>query len=112
MGTLVAESKEAREFDDEMYIMERAIKGDFGIVKAQKADTFGNLVFEKTARNFNPLCAMAAKITVVEVEELVELGDIDPDEVHMSGVYVDYIYLGEKFEKRIEKRTVKEDVHG
>ncbi len=112
VGTLVAESKEAREFDDEMYIMERAIKGDFGIVKAQKADTFGNLVFEKTARNFNPLCAMAAKITVVEVEELVELGDIDPDEVHMSGVYVDYIYLGEKFEKRIEKRTVKEDVHG
>ncbi|MGO3050586.1 succinyl-CoA--3-ketoacid-CoA transferase [Staphylococcus casei] len=112
VGTLVAEGKEAREFDDEMYIMERAIKGDFGIVKAQKADTFGNLVFEKTARNFNPLCAMAAKITVVEVEELVELGDIDPDEVHMSGVYVDYIYLGEKFEKRIEKRTVKEDVHG
>ncbi|PTI68773.1 CoA transferase subunit A [Staphylococcus succinus] len=112
VGTLIAEGKEAREFDGEMYIMERAIKGDFGIVKAQKADTFGNLVFEKTARNFNPLCAMAAKTTVVEVEELVELGDIDPDEVHMSGVYVDYIYLGEKFEKRIEKRTVKEDVHG
>lgn len=112
VGTLIAEGKEAREFDGEMYIMERAIKGDFGIVKAQKADTFGNLVFEKTARNFNPLCAMAAKTTVVEVEKLVELGDIDPDEVHMSGVYVDYIYLGEKFEKRIEKRTVKEDVHG
>lgn len=112
VGTLIAEGKEAREFDGETYIMERAIKGDFGIVKAQKADTFGNLVFEKTARNFNPLCAMAAKTTVVEVEELVELGDIDPDEVHMSGVYVDYIYLGEKFEKRIEKRTVKEDVHG
>lgn len=112
VGTLIAEGKEAREFDGEMYIMERAIKGDFGIVKAQKADTFGNLVFEKTARNFNPLCAMAAKTTVVEVEELVELGDIDPDEVHMSGVYVDYIYLGKKFEKRIEKRTVKEDVHG
>ncbi|RIN33817.1 CoA transferase subunit A [Staphylococcus succinus] len=112
VGTLIAEGKETREFDGEMYIMERAIKGDFGIVKAQKADTFGNLVFEKTARNFNPLCAMAAKTTVVEVEELVELGDIDPDEVHMSGVYVDYIYLGEKFEKRIEKRTVKEDVHG
>ncbi|RIN38130.1 CoA transferase subunit A [Staphylococcus succinus] len=112
VGTLIAEGKETREFDGEMYIMERAIKGDFGIVKAQKADTFGNLVFEKTARNFNPLCAMAAKTTVVEVEELVELGDIDPDEVHMSGVYVDYIYLGEKFKKRIEKRTVKEDVHG
>ena len=88
--------------------MERAITGDFGIVKAQKADTFGNLVFEKTARNFNPLCAMAAKTTVVEVEEIVELGEIDPDDVHLSGVYVDYIYLGKHFEKRIEKRTVKE----
>lgn len=108
VGTLIAEGKEAREFDGETYIMERAITGDFGIVKAQKADTFGNLVFEKTARNFNPLCAMAAKTTVVEVEEIVELGEIDPDDVHLSGVYVDYIYLGKHFEKRIEKRTVKE----
>ncbi|KKD22287.1 succinyl-CoA:3-ketoacid-CoA transferase [Staphylococcus cohnii subsp. cohnii] len=108
VGTLIAEGKESREFDGETYIMERAITGDFGIVKAQKADTFGNLVFEKTARNFNPLCAMAAKTTVVEVEEIVELGEIDPDDVHMSGVYVDYIYLGKHFEKRIEKRTVKE----
>lgn len=108
VGTLIAEGKETREFDGETYIMERAITGDFGIVKAQKADTFGNLVFEKTARNFNPLCAMAAKTTVVEVEEIVELGEIDPDDVHMSGVYVDYIYLGNHFEKRIEKRTVKE----
>lgn len=112
VGTLIAEGKETREFDGETYVMERAIKGDFGIVKAQKADTFGNLVFEKTARNFNPLCAMAATTTVVEVEELVEVGEIDPDEVHMSGVYVDYIYLGEHFEKRIEKRTVKEANHG
>ena len=108
VGTLIAEGKEAREFDGETYIMERAITGDFGIVKAKKADTFGNLVFEKTARNFNPLCAMAAKTTVVEVEEIVELGEIDPDDVHLSGVYVDYIYLGKHFEKRIEKRTVKE----
>lgn len=108
VGTLIAEGKESREFDGETYIMERAITGDFGIVKAQKADTFGNLVFEKTARNFNPLCAMAAKTTVVEVEEIVELGEIDPDDVHLSGVYVDYIYLGKHFEKRIEKRIVKE----
>ncbi|WP_210138268.1 CoA transferase subunit A [Staphylococcus sp. GDH8C109P] len=108
VGTLIAEGKETREFDGETYIMERAITGDFGIVKAQKADKFGNLVFEKTARNFNPLCAMAAKTTVVEVEEIVELGEIDPDDVHLSGVYVDYIYLGKHFEKRIEKRTVKE----
>ena len=108
VGTLIAEGKETREFDGETYIMERAITGDFGIVKAQKADTFGNLIFEKTARNFNPLCAMAAKTTVVEVEEIVELGEIDPDDVHLSGVYVDYIYLGKHFEKRIEKRTVKE----
>ncbi|WP_204180148.1 MULTISPECIES: CoA transferase subunit A [unclassified Staphylococcus] len=112
VGTLIAEGKESREFDGETYIMERAITGDFGIVKAQKADTFGNLVFEKIARNFNPLCAMAAKTTVVEVEEIVELGEIDPDDVHLSGVYVDYIYLGKHFEKRIEKRTVKEVQHG
>lgn len=112
VGTLIAEDKETRDFDGETYLMERSIKGDFGIVKAQKADTFGNLVFEKTARNFNPLCAMAAKTTVVEVEELVEVGEIDPNEVHLSGVYVDYIYHGAHFEKRIEKRTVKEANHG
>ncbi|MEN3090208.1 succinyl-CoA--3-ketoacid-CoA transferase [Staphylococcus xylosus] len=112
VGTRIAEGKETREFDGATYLMERAIKGDFGIVKAQKADTFGNLVFEKTARNFNPLCAMAAATTVVEVEELVEVGEIDPDEVHLSGVYVDYIYLGSHFEKRIEKRTFKEANHG
>ncbi|WP_436854878.1 CoA transferase subunit A [Staphylococcus caeli] len=112
VGTLIAEDKETRDFDGETYLMERSIKGDFGIVKAQKADTFGNLVFEKTARNFNPLCAMAAKTTVVEVEELVEVGEIDPNEVHLSGVYVDYIYHGAHFEKRIEKRTVKEAKHG
>lgn len=112
VGTRIAEGKETREFDGENYLMERAIKGDYGIVKAAKADTFGNLVFNKTARNFNPLCAMAAKITVVEVEEIVDIGEIDPDDVHLSGVYVDYIYLGQNYDKRIEKRTVKEANHG
>ena len=112
VGTRIAEGKETREFDGENYLMERAIKGDYGIVKAAKADTFGNLVFNKTARNFNPLCAMAAKITVVEVEEMVDIGEIDPDDVHLSGVYVDYIYLGQNYDKRIEKRTVKEANHG
>lgn len=112
VGTLIAEGKEVREFDGREYLMERAITGDVGIIKAQKADTFGNLVFDKTARNFNPLCAMAAKTTVVEVEELVEVGDIDPDAVHLSGVYIDYIFVGAEFEKRIEKRTVKEVNHG
>ncbi|MBF7017849.1 CoA transferase subunit A [Staphylococcus durrellii] len=112
VGTLIAEGKETREFDGENYLMELAIKGDYGIVKAAKADEFGNLIFNKTARNFNPLCAMAAKTTVVEVEEIVEIGEIDPDDVHLSGVYVDYIYLGQNYEKRIEKRTVKEANHG
>lgn len=112
VGTLIAEGKETREFDGENYLMELAIKGDYGIVKAAKADEFGNLIFNKTARNFNPLCAMAAKTTVVEVEEIVEIGKIDPDDVHLSGVYVDYIYLGQNYEKRIEKRTVKEANHG
>lgn len=112
VGTQIAEGKETREFDGENYLMERAIKGDYGIVKATKADTFGNLVFNKTARNFNPLCAMAATTTVVEVEEIVDIGEIDPDDVHLSGVYVDYIYEGQNYEKRIEKRTVKEANHG
>src|SRR5699024_11093134 len=112
VGALMAEGKASREFDGETYVMEGAITGEFGIVKAQKADTFGNLVFEKTASKYNALCAMAAKTTVVEVVEIVGLGEIDPDDVHLSGVYVDYIYLGKHFEKRIEKRTVKEVQHG
>src|SRR5699024_9835843 len=90
VGTLIAEGKETREFDGETYIMERAITGDFGLVKAQKADTFGNLVIEKTERKINHLTEMTDKNTVVEVEEIVELGEIDPDDVHLSGVYVDY----------------------
>ena len=101
VGTLVAQGKEHKEFDGELYILEKAIKGDFGLVKAQKADKFGNLVFNKTARNFNPLCAGAAKITIVEVEELVD--EIEPDSIHLSGIYVDFVYRGENYEKRIEK---------
>jgi 3-oxoacid CoA-transferase A subunit len=105
-GTLVAEGKETREFDGRKYIMERAIVSDFGIVKAWKGDAHGNLVFRKTSRNFNPVAAMAGKITIVEVEELVEVGSIDPDQVHLPGVYVHRIFKGEKFEKRIEKKVL------
>ncbi|MBM0636915.1 CoA transferase subunit A [Campylobacter sp. VicNov18] len=104
IGTLVAQSKEHKEFDGKMYILEQAIKGDFALVKAQKADKYGNLIFNKTARNFNPLCASAGKITVAEVEELVD--EINPDSVHLSGIYVDFVYKGEFYEKRIEKLTV------
>lgn len=104
-GTAVAEGKEVREFGGRHYIMEEAIQGDFAIVKAWKADTFGNLVFRKTARNFNPLAAMAGKITVVEVEEIVEPGELDPDEIHTPGIYVNRVILGNS-EKLIEQRTV------
>lgn len=107
VGTRVAEGKETREFNGEEYLMEEAITGDYAIIKAQKADTYGNLIFNKTARNFNPQCAMAARTTVAEVEEIVEVGELDPDSIHLPGIYVDYIYVGESFEKRIEKKTVK-----
>lgn len=105
VGTLVAEGKEHKEFEGKTYILERAIKGDFALVKAQKADRFGNLIFNKTARNFNPLCAMAGKITLAEVEEIVD--EIEPDSVHLSGIYVDFVYCGENYEKRIEKIITK-----
>lgn len=105
VGTLVAQGKEHKEFDGETYILEKAIKGDFGLVKAQKADRFGNLVFNKTARNFNPVCASAAKITIAEVEELVD--EIEPDSIHLSGIYVDFVYRGENYEKRIEKTVTR-----
>ena len=101
VGTLVAEGKEVREFDGRKYVMEKAIIGDFGIVKAWKGDAMGNLVFRKTSRNFNPLCAMAGKITIAEVEELVPVGSIDPDQVHLPGVYVHRIFQGKGYEKRI-----------
>ena len=101
VGTAVAEGKEHKDFDGRTYILERAIRGDFGLVKAQKADRFGNLIFNKTARNFNPLCAMAGKTTIVEVEEIVD--EIPADSAHLSGIYVDFVYLGVGYEKRIEK---------
>ncbi len=108
VGTLVAEGKEIREFDGHQYVMERALNPDVALVKAQKADKSGNLVFRRTARNFNPAAAMAGKITVVEVEQLVEVGEIDPDDVHLPGIYVSRIVVNAHPEKRIEKRTITE----
>jgi len=108
-GTQVAEGKETREFDGRMYVMERGITGDFAIIKAWKGDRYGNLVFRRTARNFNPLCGMAGRITIAEVEELVEVGSIDPDEVHLPGIFVQRVVVGQH-EKRIERRTVRKPV--
>jgi 3-oxoacid CoA-transferase subunit A len=106
-GTIVAEGKETREFDGQHYVMETALHADVSLVKAWKADTAGNLVFRKTARNFNPAVAMAGRICVAEVEEIVEIGSIDPDHVHLPGIYVDRIVLNATPEKRIEQRTVR-----
>ncbi len=106
VGTPVAEGKDERTFNGREYILEEAITGDFAIVKAWKADRYGNLVFRKTARNFNPMAATAGKITVVEVEEIVEVGELDPDQIHTPGIYVDRLIQG-TFEKRIEQRTVR-----
>ena len=106
-GTVVAEGKETREFDGQMYVMETALRADVSLVKAWKADESGNLVFHKTARNFNPACAMAGRACVVEVEELVPTGSIDPDHVHLPGIYVDRIVVNASPEKRIEQRTVR-----
>jgi len=105
-GTLVGDGKEVREYNGKHYILEECIQGDFAIVKAWKADKYGNLVFRKTARNFNPMAATAGKVTVVEVEEIVEPGDLDPDQIHTPGIYVDRVILG-SFEKRIEQRTIR-----
>ena len=110
VGTVVAEGKEVREFDGRPYIMERALKADFAFVKAWKGDKWGNLVYRKTARNFNPMMATAAKITIAEVEHLVEPGELDPDLIHTPSVYVKRIFQGELFEKRIERRTVRKSV--
>lgn len=107
VGTLVAEGKEHRDFDGQTYVMERGIVGDLAIVKAWKGDHEGNLVFRKTARNFNPVAATAGKACVVEVEELLEPGTIDPDHVHTPGIYVDRIIQGRGYEKRIEQRTTR-----
>jgi 3-oxoacid CoA-transferase subunit A len=106
-GTEIAEGKEFREFNGKMHIMELAFKADFSIVKAWKGDTAGNLIFKGTARNFNSCMAGAAKITIAEVEELVEAGSLDPNQIHIPGIMVNRIFQGEKFEKRIEQRTVR-----
>lgn len=106
-GTKVAEGKETKEFDGRNYVMERGITGDFALIKAWKADPFGNLIFNKTARNFNPMMATAGKITVVEVEEIVALGELDPDHVHVPGIFVQRIIKSPSLEKRIEQRTVR-----
>ncbi|TWI02959.1 3-oxoacid CoA-transferase subunit A [Luteimonas cucumeris] len=106
-GTIVAEGKETREFDGHHYVMETALKADVSLVKAWKADTSGNLVFRKTARNFNPAVAMAGKVCIAEVEEIVDTGAIDPGHVHLPGIYVDRIVHNPDPEKRIEQRTVR-----
>jgi 3-oxoacid CoA-transferase subunit A len=106
VGTLVAEGKEEKEFDGERYIMERAIIADISLVKAWKADKSGNLIYRYTARNFNPMVAMAGKITVAEVEEIVENGELDPDQIHTPGIYVHRLVLNTTPEKRIEQRTL------
>jgi 3-oxoacid CoA-transferase subunit A len=111
VGTEVAEGKEVRRFNfngqEKDYLMEKAFESDFAIVKAWKGDTTGNLVYRSTARNFNPMMAMAGKITIAEVEELVEPGQLDPDQIHTPGIFVHRIFQGEKYEKRIEQRTVR-----
>ncbi len=107
VGTVVAESKEIREFEGRPYVMETAFKADFAFVKAWKGDKWGNLVYRKTARNFNPMMATAAKITIAEVENLVEVGELEPDLIHTPSIFVKRIFQGEMYEKRIERRTVR-----
>jgi 3-oxoacid CoA-transferase subunit A len=107
VGTEVAQGKELREFDGKPYLMEYAFKPDFALVKAWKGDTKGNLIYKATARNFNPLMAMAGKVTIAEVEHLLQPGELDPNEIHTPGIYVHKIFKGENYEKRIEQRTVR-----
>ncbi len=107
VGTSVAEGKEHKTFDGRSYVMERGIAGDFALVKAWKADPFGNLVYRKTSRNFNPLAATAGKITIAEAEEIVQAGELDPDEIHTPGIYVQRVVKGVSYQKRIERRTVR-----
>ncbi|AXQ28571.1 CoA transferase subunit A [Solimonas sp. K1W22B-7] len=108
-GTLVAEGKETRQFDGHWYVMEKSLRADISLVKAWKADTAGNLVFRKTARNFNPMCATASRMCIAEVEQIVEVGELDPDQVHTPGIYVKRMVLNATPEKRIEKRTVRQN---
>ena len=107
VGTEVAEGKEIREFKGKQYLMEYAFEADFAIVKAWKGDTQGNLIYRETARNFNPMMAMAGKVTIAEVEELVEPGELDPNNIHTPGIYVHRIFKGDNYQKRIEQRTVR-----
>jgi 3-oxoacid CoA-transferase subunit A len=107
VGTMIAENKETREFDGKLYLMEHALKADFALIKAWKGDKWGNLVYRKTARNFNPMMATAANVTIAEVEHLVEPGELDPDMVHTPSVFVKRIFQGELYEHRIERRTVR-----
>lgn len=107
VGTIIAENKETREFDGRIYLMEHSLTADFAMVRAWKGDKWGNLVYRKTARNFNPMMATAGKVTIAEVEQLVEVGDLEPDMVHTPSVFVNRIFPGELYEKRIEKRTVR-----
>jgi len=111
VGTLVADGKDTKVFDGKTYIEERAIVGDYAFVKAWKADTLGNLVYRKTARNFNPIAATAGKITIAEVEEIVEAGTLNPDEIHTPGVYVQHVFVGENYEKRIERKMTRQEVN-
>ncbi len=106
-GTMVAEGKETREFDGRQYVMERAIRGNFAFIKAWKGDRWGNLIYRKTARNFNPMMATAADYVIAEVEELVELGRLDPNQVHTPGIFIDAIFQGENYQKRIERKTTR-----
>ncbi|RZZ83104.1 CoA transferase subunit A [Pseudoxanthomonas winnipegensis] len=106
-GTVIAQGKETREFDGKHYVLETALRADVALIKAWKADTAGNLLFRKTARNFNPACAMAGQVCVAEVEEILEVGSFDPDQVHLPGIYVDRLVLNAHPEKRIEQRTVR-----
>ncbi len=110
VGTLIAEGKEIREFDGQDFILEKSLTADIALVKAYKADKAGNLIFRKTAQNFNPVCAMAGKISIAEVEEIVEIGDLDPDEIHLPGIYINRIVLNAHPEKRIEQMTLKTEM--
>jgi len=110
VGTEVADGKESRVFNDKTYLMEYAFDADYAIVKAWKGDTHGNLIFRATSRNFNPLMAMAGKYTIAEVEELVPAGELDPDQIHTPGIYINCIFQGTNYEKRIEQRTVRKAV--
>src|ERR1700691_1151288 len=109
VGTVVADGKETRDFDGRTYVMERGLKADFAFVKAWKGDKEGNLVYRKTARNFNPLMATAAKVTIAEVEHMVEIGDLDGDAIHTPSIYVKRIFQGQVYEKKIERRTVRKE---